>query len=209
MQRGRQTGTLQRSFPRCVAHRGDRLCTWCVAHRWDHLRSMLHTAEIISTVCCTPQRSSLWCGAHGGDHFCGVLHTAEIISTVCCTPRRSFLRCVAHHRDRLCGVLHTAEIISTVCFTLQRSSPRCVAHRWDHLCGVHKDHQIIINRVPNGLELWKKLEVKNLVTHSLKLKDFKYSPAYSTVSTVHSKVQECKINALIKVTRIHVKLDTK
>ena len=61
-----------------------------------YLRGMLHTAEIISTVGCTPRRSSPQWVAHRGDHLLGGLHTAEIISAVYCTLPRSSLRCVAH-----------------------------------------------------------------------------------------------------------------
>ena len=68
-------------FPRCAIY----------------LRSMLHTAEIISAVCCTPLRSSLWCvqrssllcDAHQGDNLCGMLQSPRyvVISAVCCNLR--------------------------------------------------------------------------------------------------------------------------
>ena len=53
-----------------------------------HLPSVqfvMHTAEIILVVWCTPRRSSQWYDAHRGDHLSCVLHTVEIISAVCST----------------------------------------------------------------------------------------------------------------------------
>ena len=90
-------------FPRCAIY----------------LRGMLHTAEIVSVVCCTPLRSSPRYDAHHGDHLRVVLHTAEIvsvvcteiISAVCCTPQRLSPQWDAHRRDHLRGMMHTAEII--------------------------------------------------------------------------------------------------
>ena len=67
------TDFAQRSSPRYVGHRGDRL------------RGVLHTAEIISTICCTQQRWSLRYDEHQGNHLCGVVYTAEMISAVWCT----------------------------------------------------------------------------------------------------------------------------
>ena len=95
-----------------------------------YLHGMLHTAKIISTVCCTPLRLSPRYFAHLREHLRGVLHTAEIVSVVCteiisavwCTPPRSSLRYVAHRGEDLCGVLHTVEIISAVCCTPRRST---------------------------------------------------------------------------------------
>ena len=49
-----------------------------------YLRSMLHTAEIISAVRCTPLRSSLWCVQKLSpryvvrDNLRGMMHSAEI-----------------------------------------------------------------------------------------------------------------------------------
>ena len=63
------------------------------------LCGILHTAESVSAVCCTPPKLSLWCVAHCLDCFRGVLHTAEIVSSVCCIPLRSSPRCTAHRRD--------------------------------------------------------------------------------------------------------------
>ena len=66
-----------------------------VAQRGDHLRGMLHTAEtaeMISTVCCTPPS------------FFSKFRALD--SAVCCTPLRlSPSQYVAHR-----GVLHIAEI---------------------------------------------------------------------------------------------------
>ena len=100
------------------------------------LRDVLHTAEIVSVVCCTPLRSSPQCVAHRRDFFCGgFLHTAEVfLNLEPLTPQY-----VAHHGDCLCGVLHNAELISAVCGTplisslwcAQRSSPRYVTRPGD------------------------------------------------------------------------------
>ena len=62
------------------------------------LRSVLHTDEIISAVCCTPRRSSMQCATHRGDFS----KLGDLDSAVCCTQRRLSLQCV-----------HTAEIVST------------------------------------------------------------------------------------------------
>ena len=74
-----------------------------------YLRGMLHTAEIISAVGCTPRKSSPRYATYRQDHLRGVLHTSEMISAVCCTLLRLSPRCATHPRDRLCGMLHTAE----------------------------------------------------------------------------------------------------
>ena len=99
----------------------------CVAHHWDHFCGVLHTAEIISAVCCTPLRSSPRYDAT-------------------CTPQRLSARFVAHrwdplcsvHGDRLRSVQYTAEIISAVCYKPRRFfrnvmplTTQCVAHRGD------------------------------------------------------------------------------
>ena len=81
------------------------------------LRSLLHTAEIISAVCCTLRRSSMQFATHRRDFF----ETWSPDSAVCCTQRRLSLRCV-----------HTARIVSAVCNTLLRSSPRYVAYHGDN-----------------------------------------------------------------------------
>ena len=85
----------------------------CVAHRWNHLCFVLHTAEIVSVVCCTSLRSYPRYIAHHGDFFRNLM------------PLTS--RCVAHLGDCLCGVLHTSEIVSVVCCTPRRLSPWCAA----------------------------------------------------------------------------------
>ena len=60
------------------------------------LRGLLHTAEIISTVCCTPRSQSSWCEKHRRDNIRDVQHTAELATHTHTT---------AHHGDKL----HTAE----------------------------------------------------------------------------------------------------
>ena len=61
-------------------------CVEIFDHKVNHMQvkfsiclcSVLHTAEIISALCCTPQRLSPWCVAHRSDHIRGILHTTEI-----------------------------------------------------------------------------------------------------------------------------------
>ena len=103
----------------------------------------MQTAEIISEVCNTPPRSSLRYVAHRGDDHCGVLHIAEIISAVCCTPRKSSLRYVAH-----CGENFVIEYLNEI-ETEFENTLACLS----------------VAQI--GLNHEKKLDVENLVTHSL------------------------------------------
>ena len=105
---------------------------------------MLHTAEIVSVVCCTLFRLFPWCAAHCWDCLFGMLHTAEIISAVCCTPPRLTLQCATHRADRLCGVFHTAEIDSAVCSIQLRWSPWCAICHGDDLRGVQHTAEITL-----------------------------------------------------------------
>ena len=128
---------------RCVAHRWDDLGGTYVAHRGDHLCSVLHTAEIFSVVC-TEIISAVVCTLRRSSPWYPVCcNTAEMISVVCCTPWRSSLRCVAHP---------------------QRQLPDLIS-RWNQN-RIWKYLSLFI-RGPDRFESWKKLEVKNLVTHSL------------------------------------------
>ena len=56
----------------------------------SNLRGVLHTANSISTVCCTPMRSSPKYVAHHGINLCGI----------CNTPHRRSPQCVAHREVR-------------------------------------------------------------------------------------------------------------
>ena len=106
-----------------------------------YLCGMLHTAAIISAVCCAPLRSTLWC-AQRLSQWCE--HTTKIIFTVYCnTPWRPSPRCATHHGDHLRGMLHTTKIISAICCKPRRSSPRCVSHWGDHLSSVQHTVDII------------------------------------------------------------------
>ena len=84
-----------------------------VAHRWDCLCGVLHTAKIVSAVCCTPPRLTQRWDAHGADFF-------------------ETSRCATHCGDRLCCLLHPAEIDSAECNIKRRWSPWCAAHRGDN-----------------------------------------------------------------------------
>ena len=54
-----------------------KLSPWWAADRGDNLRGVLHTAEIVSSMCCTP----------------------KIVSKVCCTPQRLTPWWKAHRPD--------------------------------------------------------------------------------------------------------------
>ena len=90
-----------------------------VAHLRDHLRGVLHTAEIVSVVC------------------------TEMISAVCNTPPRSSLRYVAHRGDNF--VIEYLDEIET---------------EFENTLACLSGAQMVSNHE-------KKLEVENLVTHSL------------------------------------------
>ena len=126
--------------PRNVAHRGDYLCCG------------LHTAEIISAVCCTLPRLTPGCVAHRRDCLRGVLHTAEIFlklgtldSSVCCTctPLISSLWCDVHRGYDLC---------STVCCTPWRQL--CDRISLQNRSRIRKYSSPFIGG-PDGFENWK------------------------------------------------------
>ena len=153
----------------------------CEAHHEDWLRDEMHTAEIDSVVWWTQRR---WLG--------GLMHNTEIDLAVWCPPRRFWdivcswllinldqltLRYDVQREDLLSGVMHTTEIELAVWCTPQRSTPL-----WDALCGVYlknwisqqnqkkvenkKRMQNVCTPVHMGW-IMKKIEVNNLVTHSL------------------------------------------
>ena len=156
------------------------------------LHSVKHTMKIDSAMQCTPRRLTLWCDEHSGDWLGGLMHTTEIDLAVWCPPRRFWdivcswllinldqltLRYDVQREDLLSGVMHTTEIELAVWCTPQRSTPL-----WDALCGVYlknwisqqnqkkvenkKRMQNVCTPVHMGW-IMKKIEVNNLVTHSL------------------------------------------
>ena len=103
--------------PRCATYRGDNLRG--VQHTAEKIS--VHTTEMISTVCNTPQGRSRQNVAHPGDHLRGVQHTSESrapnvekISWVCNPLWRQSRWCAAHRGDDLSGVQLTAETNSTL-----------------------------------------------------------------------------------------------
>ena len=116
-------------------------------------------------------------------------------SAVWCTQRSQLHhiyqktpRCASHRRVELCCVLPTTETDFVVCIPPQSQAPQCIplksrapwcdAHRgveFFDLCDqisrqnrnwIQKYFSLFIRGL-DGFESWKKLEVKNLLTHSL------------------------------------------
>ena len=114
---------------------------------------------------------SLVCVAHCGDHLRSGLRTREIISAVCCTLHIWSPRYVGDGWDDLCGMLHTAEIVLAVCCTLRIQLYDRISQR--NRNRIRKYFSLII-RGSDGFQSWKKLEVENLVTHSLALNSKKH-----------------------------------
>ena len=123
----------------------------CAEHRRDDLHGMLHTAEMISTVCGTPWR---------------FFRNLEPL-----TPQY-----VAHRRDRLRGGMHAAGIFFEIWNPWlhgvqipRRSSLGCIAHRGDNFVIEYLNE--IETELENTLACLSGAQMssnhENLLTHSL------------------------------------------
>ena len=152
----------------------------CTSLRGVRLRGVHHTAESSSAVCITPRSQAPRCASYRGvkginflKKLCGVHHTAESSSAVCIIPPSQAPRCASH-----CGVkLLTAES------SFKRDNQESIKSgfkltknvdffelcdqisRWNRNW-IRKYFSLFIRGL-DGFESWKKLEVENLVTHSL------------------------------------------
>ena len=133
----------------------------------QRFRFWLRGVHFDSAVCCRPRSLTLRCVADRGvfqqsliTWLRGVLQTAELDSAVCCTPRSLTPRCVANR-----GVFQQSLITwlrRAVCNT-PRSFLK-IRISWQNRNRIRKYFSLFI-RGPDWFESWKKLEVKNLMTH--------------------------------------------
>ena len=163
-----------------------RLSSWCATYRGDDPRGVWHTEVMVSTVCCNiPWRLSLWC-AHTTEIIS--VHTTESISAVCNTLQRWSPRCATYRRDKL----HTSEskLKSSMVNGCQKIISRNTSIMKERKNWIAKNfffctpwNNMVIKYIDeigtkfentlaclSGAQIGsnhKKLEVKNLVTHSL------------------------------------------
>ena len=139
-----------------------------------------------SPVCIKPQSQAPRCASHHGVKLCGVHHTVESSSAVCITPQSQnwkfcflWLLLNGQSGEILSGV-NTSVMKEKIWSKFFRFAKLKILtpHRrvefvwslWSNISAKSKPNSKILYPVirgPDGFESWKKIEVENLVTHSL------------------------------------------
>ena len=138
------------------------------------LKLWIKTDKLLAPGCDAHRSLTPRYDAHRGVWLCGGMHTAEFLenflsldSAMWCTPRSLTPQWDAHPGARLHGVQQTAESDYAVGCALRSFLKIRISRQ--NLNPMRKYFSLFIRRL-DGFESWKKMEVKNLMTHSLQQK---------------------------------------
>ena len=132
---------------------------WYDAHKesysavWCRPRSFLYTFFHDYLLWWTPLSLTLQYDAQRGVKLQGVMHTTELDSTVWCTTQSQTPRYDAHHRAWLHSMMHTAELFKNLNISAKLKPNSKILYP--------------VYQGPRRVQIMKKIEFKNLVTHSL------------------------------------------